>query len=105
LGKQCSVAYYELMIFKYLYPDRYDPALGEVLCDIVARVNNHSLNIFEEMFDFTRHADIHDFVPVNDQAAAWATRVNLFDLEGEVQLAAWREQVAQRIREGPSQAN
>ena len=97
LGKQCSVAYYELMIYQYLYPDRYDPALGQALRDIVARVNNHSLNIFEEMFDFTLHADIRDSVLVNAQAAAWATCINLFDLEGEVQLAAWREHVAQRI--------
>jgi hypothetical protein len=105
LGKQCSIAYYELMIYQYLYPDRYDPAQGRALRDIVARVNNHSLDVFEEMFDFTLHEDVRDAALVNDHAAAWATRINLFDLEGEVLLAEWREQVAQRIGRSVSQAN
>jgi anaerobic magnesium-protoporphyrin IX monomethyl ester cyclase len=97
LGKQCSVAYYELMIYKYLHADRYDPALGEALRDIVARVNNHSLAIFEEMFDFTLHEDIRNPTLVNDQATTWASRINLFDLEVGAELEDWREQVAQRV--------
>jgi hypothetical protein len=97
LGKQCSAAYYELMIYKYLHADRYDPALGEALRDIVARVNNHSLAIFEEMFDFTLHENIHDPTLVNDQAAAWASRINLFDLQVEAELWDWRAQVAQSV--------
>jgi anaerobic magnesium-protoporphyrin IX monomethyl ester cyclase len=97
LGKQCSAAYYELMIYKYLHAERYAPALGEALRDIVARVNNHSLSIFEEMFDFTLHEDIHNPTLVNDQAAAWANRINLFDLALEAELWDWREQVAQSV--------
>ena len=97
LGKQCSIAYYELMIYKYLHPDRYDPALGEALRAIVARVNNHSLALFEAMFDFTLHGDIYDPIAVNGHAAAWASQVNLFDVQLEPELAAWREQVAQRV--------
>jgi anaerobic magnesium-protoporphyrin IX monomethyl ester cyclase len=97
LGKQCSAAYYELMIYKYLHANRYDPALGEALRDIVARVNKHSLAIFEEMFDFTLHEDIHDPALVNDQAAAWASRINLFDLEVEAELWDWRAQVTQSV--------
>jgi radical SAM superfamily enzyme YgiQ (UPF0313 family) len=97
LGKQCSVAYYELMIYKYLHPTRYDPMLGEALRDIVARVNKHSLATFEEMFDFTRHQDIRNPALVNDQAAAWATRVNLFDLKMNAELMDWRAQVARQI--------
>ncbi len=98
MGKQCSVAYYELMIFKYLHADRYDPALGETLRDIVARVNNHSLAIFEEMFNFTLHEDIHDAALVNDRAAGWASRINLFDMQIETELADWREQVMRRCK-------
>jgi anaerobic magnesium-protoporphyrin IX monomethyl ester cyclase len=97
LGKQCSIAYYELMIYKYLHAGRYDPALGETLRDIVARLNNHSLAIFEEMFDFTLHEDIRNPALVNDQAAAWATSINLFDLGVEAELRDWRAQVARRI--------
>ena len=84
LAKQCSIAYYELMMVKYLHADRYDPALGKALQDIVARVNNHSLAIFEEMFDFTLHDDVHNTALVNAQAAAWASRINLFDLEAVI---------------------
>jgi anaerobic magnesium-protoporphyrin IX monomethyl ester cyclase len=97
LGKQCSTGYYALMIYKYLHPDVYDPAMGEALRDIVARVNNHSLAQFEEMFDFALHADIHDPGLVNDQAAAWASRINLFDVAVEAEMEAWREQVAARV--------
>jgi anaerobic magnesium-protoporphyrin IX monomethyl ester cyclase len=97
LGKQCSAAYYELMIYKYLHTDRFDPALGEALRDIVSRVNNHSLSIFEEMFDFTLREDIRDPILVNDRVVAWATRINLFDLALEADLEDWRGQVAQSV--------
>ncbi len=100
LGKQCSIAYYELMIYKYLYSDCYDPMLGEALRDIVARVNNHSLTMFEEMFDFTLHEDIRNPALVNDQATAWASRINLFDLEVKAELEDWREQVDGRVAGG-----
>jgi radical SAM superfamily enzyme YgiQ (UPF0313 family) len=98
LAKQCSIAYYELMMVKYLHAGRYDPALGEALRDLVARVNNHSLAIFEEMFDFTLHEDIRNSALVNAQAATWASRINLFDMEVEAELQNWREQVAQRLK-------
>jgi hypothetical protein len=97
LAKQCSIAYYELMIYKHLHVDRYDPALGESLRDIVARVNNHSLSALGEMLDFCLQNDIHDSALVNDFAAAWASRVNSFDLEMEPELEDWREQVMQRV--------
>jgi hypothetical protein len=71
--------------------------LGDALRDIVARVNNHSLSIFEEMLDFTLHEDIHNPTLVNDRAAAWASRINLFDLAVEGELWDWREQVAQSV--------
>ncbi len=97
LCKQCSVAYYELMMYKHLHTSRYQPALGEALRQIVARVNNHSLGIFEEMFDFTLHGDIHDSAQVNDRAAEWASRINLFDLEVDQELENWRGQVAHKL--------
>ena len=85
------------MIYKYLHPDVYDPAMGEALRRIVARVNNHSLAQFEEMFDFALHADIHDPALVNERAAAWASRINLFDVAVEAEMEAWREEVAKRV--------
>ena len=97
LARQCSIAYYELMIYKYMHSDRYDPALGEMLQNLVARVNKHSLSIFEEMFYFTLHGDIRNPSLVNEQAVSWASHINLFDLEMEAELLNWREQVAQRV--------
>jgi len=97
LAKQCSIACYELMMVKYLHASRYDPALGQALQDIVARVNNHSLAILEEMFDLALHDDIHNTALVNAQAAAWAGCINLFDMEMEAELQNWRERVARRI--------
>jgi anaerobic magnesium-protoporphyrin IX monomethyl ester cyclase len=97
LAKQCSVAYYELMMYRHLHADRYQPVLAESLRQIVARVNNHSLAIFEEMFDFTLHDDIRSVARVNDLATACATRVNLFDLEVSAELAAWRDAVAEQV--------
>jgi hypothetical protein len=95
LGKQCFTAYYELTMYKHLRQEQADPALVERLRDLVARVNNHSLAILEEMLDFTQHENIYDANLVNDQAAAWASRVNLFDLNTLAELVDWRAQVAQ----------
>jgi radical SAM superfamily enzyme YgiQ (UPF0313 family) len=97
LAKQCSIAYYELMIYRYLHADRYDPALGETLRQIVARANNQSLAMFEEMFAFVLDGQIQDTAQVNERAAAWASRINLFDLEAEAELADWRAAVYRQI--------
>jgi anaerobic magnesium-protoporphyrin IX monomethyl ester cyclase len=97
LAKQCSIAYYELMMYNYLLKEQADPALSEQLRQIVARVNNHSLAMLEEMFDFTLHEDIYDANLVNDQAATWAGNVNLFDLPVQAELLDWKAQVARSV--------
>ena len=97
LAKQCSIACYELMMYKYLLKEHADPALSEQLRPIVARVNNHSLAMLEEMFDFTMHENIYDVNLVNDQAAAWASRINLFDLQVQAELLDWKAQVARSV--------
>jgi anaerobic magnesium-protoporphyrin IX monomethyl ester cyclase len=93
VGKQCSLACYELTMYKYRMRNRADPALIARLRDIVARVNNHSLATLEEMHDYTLRENIYDANRVNVQVAAWANRVNLFDLEAQVELEAWRERM------------
>ena len=62
---------------------------------IVARVNNHSLAMLEEMLDFVSHENIHDVRRVNHQAAAWASRVNQFDFEVQEELAQVRCRIVQ----------
>jgi len=52
--------------------------------------------MLEEMFDFVQHGNIHDARTVNDLAADWATRINLFDLRVGEELLNWKAQVAQR---------
>ena len=94
VGKQCSLACYELTMYKYRMKNRVDPTLIARLRDIVARVNNHSLATLAEMLDYTLRENIYDANRVNDQVAAWANRVNLFDVNAQVELEDWREQMA-----------
>jgi len=96
-AKQCSIACYEMTMYKYLLGERTDPALSEQLRGIVARVNNHSLAMLEEMFDFALRENIYDATLVNDQAAGWASRVNLFDLQMQAELEAWRVKLTQGV--------
>jgi hypothetical protein len=50
------------------------------------------------MFDFVLRENIYDAKLVNDQAAAWASRVNLFDLQMQAELENWKAQVAQNAK-------
>ena len=98
LAKQCSIACYEWTMAGYLRREDASSELNRQLRDIVARANNHSLAMLEEMFDFVRHENIHDVRSVNDRAADWATRINLFDLRVGAELANWKAQLAQRAQ-------
>ena len=95
LAKLCSVACYELTMYKYQLRERADRRLVNQVREIVARVNNHSLTLLEEMFDFVRRENIYDARRVNDQAAVWAGRVNLFDFEVGQELASLRTRISQ----------
>ena len=95
LAKLCSVACYELTMYMYLLRERANRRLMDEVRAIVARVNNHSLALLEEMFDFVRRENIYDARRVNDQAAAWAGRVNLFDFEVGQELASLRARISQ----------
>jgi len=95
LAKLCSVACYELTMYQYLLRERADRGLMDAVHRVVARVNNHSLAMLEEMLDFVSHENIHDVRRVNDQAAAWASRVNQFDFEVQEELAQVRHRIVQ----------
>lgn len=90
LAKQCSIACYEWTMAQVVLGPQANGALGERLHQMVAAANNHSLAMLEEMFAFTQQENLHDARLVNDQAVAWATRINLFDLQRQAELAAWR---------------
>lgn len=62
-------------MYNYRTHNRANPGL-------IARVNNHSLTTLEEMLDFTLRENIYDANRVNDQVAAWASRVNLNAVTG-----------------------
>jgi hypothetical protein len=98
VAKQCFVACYEWTMARYLWRESQDSPLARQLRDIVARVNNHSLAMLEEMFDFVQREDISGARIVNARAAEWATRINLFDLEIGEELTEWKAQVARRAR-------
>jgi hypothetical protein len=93
LGKQCSLACYELMMYQYALRCRADPAVSAHLRSIVAHVNNDSLDVLEEMLDFSLHEDIYDAKCVNNHVALWATAVNKFDLVVLGELTGWRHLV------------
>ena len=69
LAKQCFVACYELTMYQYLLREHADRRLMDSVHRIVARLNNHSLALLEEMFDYVRRENIYDSRRVNDQAA------------------------------------
>lgn len=96
-AKQCSIACYEEMMYRYQLRAWADPALGDELRSIVAGLNRHSLALLEEMLAFSLHEDIYDAQLVNQRAADWATRANRFDLQTLGRLAAWREQMTQEV--------
>ena len=97
-AKQCSIACYELTMANYLVLTRADLALADQLRQIVARVNNHSLGVLEEMLELVLHENIYDANLINDQAAGWASRVNLFDLQALADLEAWRAKLEQSVK-------
>ncbi|MBU0493028.1 MAG: cobalamin-dependent protein [Chloroflexi bacterium] len=90
LQKVASQAFYELLIYRYLYAHLYDPAVEAQLRDLAQRMNRHSLAVFQEMFDFVLDADIHDAGLVNRRAAAWATDINRADMDLGAELDDWR---------------
>ncbi len=93
VGKQCSLAYYELMMYRYKQREQADGALFARLRELVARINNHSLALMQEMLDFTLQENIYAVPRVNDQVAVWAGRVNACDLELQAELGEWRTQL------------
>ena len=93
VGKQCSLACYEQMMYQYVQKDRADPALATRLRDLVARVNTHSLAMLEEMLAYNLRENIYDVNRVNNQVAAWASQIQFFDLQAQADLIEWRNQL------------
>jgi len=93
VGKQCSLAYYELTMYQYRMRQRADPGIAQRLRAMVARVNNDSIALLEEMLRFTTQENIYDAQRVNDQVSQWASRVNLFDLTMQAEFETWRAQM------------
>ena len=104
LAKQCSIACYEWTMARYVLGHQANSALERQLQTIVAHANNHSLAMLEEMFDFTLHENIYDARLVNDQAATWASRINLFDLEMLAELDAWRKEMTRQVEQSAQSA-
>ncbi len=104
-GKQCSIACYEYTVYRFLAGAHGDPALGARLRNLVARVNNDSLSTLEEMLDYALHENIYDARRVNDQVAVWASRVNLFDLQIQQELSAWRADLLASVKEHWAQSD
>ena len=46
--------------------------------------------MLEDMLRFTLSEDIYDVNRVNDQATAWASQVNLYDLAAMAEVQDWQ---------------
>ena len=93
LAKLCSMACYRLAMYKFLMREQADATLVEELRQMVARLNDHSLTLLEEMLRFTLTENIYDTNLVNDQAARWALQVNLYDMAEEARLQDWQRRL------------
>jgi anaerobic magnesium-protoporphyrin IX monomethyl ester cyclase len=90
LTRHACVACYQETLYRYRMGARADAALCGQLHAIIARANNHTLDLLEEMFEFACHENIYDVPLVNGQVGAWASRTNFFDMEIQAELSAWQ---------------
>jgi anaerobic magnesium-protoporphyrin IX monomethyl ester cyclase len=90
LSKQCSMSCYRLAMYKHVMGTQADPRLADDLRGMVARLNNHSLALLEDMLRFTMSEDIYEVNRVNDQAAVWAGQVNLYDMAAMAEVNDWQ---------------
>jgi anaerobic magnesium-protoporphyrin IX monomethyl ester cyclase len=90
LSKQCPMSCYRLAMYKHAMGRQADPVLAEDLRVMVARLNNHSLTLLDDMLRFTLSEDIYDVNRVNDQAADWAGQVNLYDMAAMAEVQDWQ---------------
>lgn len=100
LAKQCSVACYEHMMYRYVRGDQSNPGFEAQMRQIVAGVNNDSLRVLEEMLAFVLREDVYNAELVNERAVAWASEVNLFDTRLGAELDDWRARLAGDVSRG-----
>jgi hypothetical protein len=79
--------WYELLLQRRFWPDRFAPSKVETLRSAVLHLNRESLAIWQEMLSFAVTGDLHDADHVNERASAWAGRVNALCMMVEEELS------------------
>jgi hypothetical protein len=88
---QVAQAWYDFLLLCRLQPERFTADKARTLKDIAARLNHESLTVWREMLSFAASGDLYDADRVNERAAAWAGRVNTFDMRVGEELSEWRK--------------
>ena len=87
---QVAQAWYDFLLLCRFQPERFTADKARTLKDIAARLNHESLAVWREMLSFAASGDLYDADRVNERAAAWAGRVNTFDMRVGEELSEWR---------------
>jgi len=97
IHRQVVQAWYDSLLLRRFWPERFAGDKARALRNIVARLNRESLAVWREMLSFADGSDLYDADRVNEYAAAWASRVNTFDMTvgeeltlAKVPWPAWR---------------
>ena len=79
-------AWYALLLARRFHPEAKDEQLGQLKA-LAARVNQDTLDVWQQMIAFVRQEDIHDPARVNLSAGRWAGVVHAACLQTEDELA------------------
>jgi hypothetical protein len=88
IPNQIAQAWFDILLLRRFQPDRRLADRARRLRESVTRLNRESLVIWQEMLSFVAAGDLYDARQVNEQAAAWAGRVNALDMAVGTDLAA-----------------
>jgi anaerobic magnesium-protoporphyrin IX monomethyl ester cyclase len=88
IPNQIAQAWFDNLLLRRFQPERYHAERTRRLRESVDRLNRESLVIWQEMLSFVAAGDLYDAQQVNEQAAAWASRVNALDVAIETDLAS-----------------
>jgi hypothetical protein len=87
IPNQIAQAWFDHLLLRRFQPKPRLADRARQLRESVTRLNRASLAVWQEMLAFVAAGDLYDAKHVNEQAAAWAGRVNALDMAVESDLA------------------
>jgi anaerobic magnesium-protoporphyrin IX monomethyl ester cyclase len=86
IPNQIAQAWFDNLLLRRFQPNRRLVGRAHRLRESVTRLNRESLAIWQEMLSFVAAGALYDAQHVNEQVAAWASRVNAIDVAVEADL-------------------